>query len=67
MVQSQRGVSEVRPVTFGHQARFHQGLGNILISGKLAPGISIDDFCKEKVVCHEALGGLLKHYERMAA
>ena len=50
-----------------HEARPHQGLGNVSISGVQAPEISIEDFREEDVVCHATLGGLLKHYERKAA
>ena len=50
-----------------HRHRPHQGLGNVPISGGLPPEISLDDFRKESIVCHETLGGLLKHYERKAA
>jgi hypothetical protein len=51
------GYNEFRP---------HQGLDNRPLSGKwpdknepLAEG--------EKIVCHESLGGILRHYERVAA
>ena len=54
-------------LTYYHLRRPHQGLGNVLISGEEAPEVSIEDFRKESVVCHETLGGLLKHYERKAA
>ena len=54
-------------LTYYHRHRPHQGLGNVLISSDLLPEISIDDFRRESVVCHETLGGLLKHYERKAA
>ncbi len=40
---------------------------NVPISGEQAPEISIDDFRKENIACHETLGGPLKHYERKAA
>ena len=39
----------------------------MLISGEVMPEISTADFRRETVVRHEALGGLLKHYERKAA
>ncbi len=42
-----------------HQERNHQGLGNELIEPR--PGSATGE-----VVCHERLGGLLKHYERAA-
>jgi hypothetical protein len=45
----------------------HQGLGNVPIGGELPSDESADDFRMENVVCHERLGGLLKHYERRAA
>jgi putative transposase len=50
-----------------HRHRPHQGLGNVLITGELPPETSVDDFRPEEVVCHESLGGLLKHFERRAA
>jgi putative transposase len=39
-------------LTYYHEFRPHQGLGNVPIS---------------EIVCHDRLGGLLKHYERKAA
>jgi putative transposase len=54
-------------LTYFHQCRPHQGLGNVLIESDLPPPEPIDTFRLEKVVCHESLGGLLKHYERRAA
>jgi putative transposase len=50
-----------------HFRRPHQGLGNVPISGESPPDVSLDDLRKESIVCHETLGGLLKHYERKAA
>ena len=50
-----------------HLRRPHQGLGNVPIGTELPPEESVDDFRLEDVVCHESLGGLLKHYERKAA
>jgi putative transposase len=43
-----------------HEERPHQGLGNVPLSGLLPAADG-------KVVCRERLGGLLKHYERVAA
>lgn len=54
-------------LTYYHRHRPHQGLGNVPISGDSLPEISVDDFQMENIVCHETLGGLLKHYERKAA
>lgn len=54
-------------LTYYHRHRPHQGLGNVPIHGVLASEILIEDFRKEDVVCHETLGGLLRHYERKAA
>lgn len=45
-----------------YEARPHRGLGNVPISAVLAPEVSLDDFRKEDVVCHETLSGLLNHY-----
>lgn len=44
-----------------HTERNHQGLDNRLID-------KVDDFSVEgEVDCHERLGGMLKHYHRVAA
>jgi putative transposase len=48
-------------------ARPHQGLGSVPIDVTLPSPAPIEDFRLEDVVCHEVLGGLLKHYERRAA
>ena len=50
-----------------HTARPHQGLGNVPISASLPPPEPLEGFRLEAVVCHESLGGLLKHFERRAA
>lgn len=50
-----------------HAHRPHQGLGNVPIETALPPPELPEDFRLEDVVCHESLGGLLKHYERRAA
>jgi len=47
--------------------RPHQGLGNVPISASLPPPQPLKSFRLEELVCHERLGGLLKHYERKAA
>jgi transposase InsO family protein len=54
-------------LTYYHRHRPHQGLGNVPINGESLPEISLSDFQLENIVCHETLGGLLKHYERKAA
>jgi putative transposase len=54
-------------LTYYHQFRPHQGIGNVPISGDLPPSEPLDGFQLDDVVCHESLGGLLKHYERRAA
>ena len=54
-------------MTYYHFRRPHQGLGNVPISGELPPEVSLDEFQVDDVVCHETLGGLLKHYERKVA
>jgi putative transposase len=54
-------------LTYYHQLRPHQGIGNVPISGGLLPSEPPEEFQLDDVVCHEALGGLLKHYERQAA
>ncbi len=47
-------------LTHYHVHRPHQGIGNVLIDGDVHIG-------EGKVVVHEQLGGLLKHYHRSAA
>ncbi len=45
----------------------HQGVGNVpsdSADGCVAP---TDEFSPKDVLCHEQLGGLLRHYERKAA
>ena len=54
-------------VSYYHRWRPHQGLGNAPIDIALPSPAPINDFRLEDVVCHESLGGLLKHYERRAA
>jgi len=54
-------------LTYYHQFRPHQGLGNVLINIDLPPPTPIEDFRLEDVVCLESLGGLLRHYVRRAA
>ena len=50
-----------------HSEKPHQGIGNVLILANLPPPAPIESFQLNDVVCHELLGGLLKHYERRAA
>jgi putative transposase len=50
-----------------HKFRPHQGIGNVLITPPTPPPEASDDFQLTDIVCHESLGGLLKHYERRAA
>ena len=63
-------------LTYYHQLRphqglgsvpIHQGLGSVPISSNLPLSEPIEGFRFEDIVCHESLGGLLKHYERRAA
>jgi putative transposase len=54
-------------LTYYHQSRPHQGLGNVPVDTALPPPTPINDFHLEGVVCHETLGGLLRHYQRRAA
>jgi hypothetical protein len=53
--------------TYYHTQRPHRGLGNVPISSLLPPPEPLESLRLEDVVCHESLGGLLKHYERRAA
>jgi putative transposase len=50
-----------------HFQRPHQGLGHVPIGCDLPPPETMREFCLDDVVCHESLGGLLKHFERRAA
>jgi putative transposase len=51
---------------FYNELRPHQSLDNRPLTGNWA---EVDDplSAKEQIVCHEKLGGLLRHYERIAA
>ncbi|HBO44645.1 MAG TPA: hypothetical protein DD670_12080 [Planctomycetaceae bacterium] len=50
-----------------HFQRPYQGLGQVPIGSDLPPAETLEEFCSDDVVCHESLGGLLKHFERPAA
>ena len=50
-----------------HRFRPHQGLGNEVLTMPAQPPTSEDVLAPDDVVCHEWLGGLLKHFERKAA
>ena len=50
-----------------HRFRPHQGLGNALLTEASPPRESVDMTATEHIICHERLGGLLKHYARKAA
>ena len=54
-------------IAYYHSYRPHQGLGNVPISTALPPAEPLEGFRHQDVVCHERLGGLLRHYERKAA
>jgi putative transposase len=54
-------------LTYYHEFRPHQGLGNVPILASVPPPEPLTGFRLEYVECHERLGGLLKHYERNAA
>jgi putative transposase len=51
-----------------HQFRPHQGLGNVRLAERnlLPPELS-EVVPLGEIVCHKSLGGLLRHYERIAA
>jgi putative transposase len=49
-----------------HEERPHQALGNRSPSGTDPPE-EIGTLKLDEIVCHERLGGVLKHYERRAA
>ncbi len=53
-------------LAYYHAARPHQGLENrLILPAKPPPDEQVPDL--KEVVCHERLGGLLKHFERRAA
>ena len=54
-------------LTYYHEFRPHQGLGNVPISGIPDGTEHPIGFRRDHIVCHHRLGGLLKHYERKAA
>jgi len=55
-------------LTYYHRFRPHQGLGNVPIGDAGLPMPEpINRFHLDEIVCHESLGGLLRHYERRAA
>ena len=54
-------------LTYYHRFRPHQGLGNVPILADLPLPEPTEQFQLDDVVCHESLGGLLKHYTRTAA
>jgi putative transposase len=54
-------------LTHYHFQRPHQGLGNAPIDADPPPPAPMEQLSLDDVVCHESLGGLLRHYERRAA
>jgi hypothetical protein len=50
-----------------HRFRPRQGLGNALLTEASPSPKSVDTIATEDIVCHERLGGLLKHYQCKAA
>ena len=54
-------------LTYYHKFRPHQGLGNVPISGIPRGTERPVDFQPDDIVCHDRLGGSLKHYEQKAA
>lgn len=48
-----------------HHFRPHQGIGNVPPEPAHRPTMAMEDAPIGGVVCHEHLGGLLKHYERL--
>jgi len=53
-------------VSFYNEFRPHQGLENRPLSGKW-PDEDVPLTEGEQIICHESLGGILRHYERVAA
>jgi putative transposase len=54
-------------VRYYHELRPHQGLGNVPPTAHGEASTLVDSLPLDDVVCHQRLGGLLKHYERRAA
>jgi hypothetical protein len=54
-------------LSYHHAHRPHQGIGNVLLAQRDLPDVHVDEAIPGEMVCHESLGGLLKHYERKAA
>lgn len=53
-------------VEFYNTLRPHQGVENVPLSGTV-PEQQTSEVDSDEIVCREWLGGVLKHYERMAA
>lgn len=54
-------------LSYYHRFRPHQGVGNVVL-GAHGQSTCLDDVLGPvDVLCHQWLGGLLKHYERRAA
>jgi len=55
-------------LTYYHRFRPHQSLGNVPLgdAGLPPPEPIIGPLRLDDIVCHESLGGLLRHYERAA-
>ena len=50
-----------------HGPRPHQGLGNVPLGTSPSVTEPVERLPVADLLCHERLGGLLKHYERKAA
>jgi putative transposase len=51
-----------------HRWRPHQGLGNVRLEERNLPPPELSEVVPlGEITCHESLGGLLRHYERIAA
>jgi hypothetical protein len=56
----------VEYVRYYHECRPHLGLGNLPPAAS-GPPPEADSLSVEELICHERLGGLLKHHEQRAA
>jgi putative transposase len=54
-------------LTYYHEHRPHQGLGNVPIESRLPTSDRLERFSSDELVCHVQLGGLLKRYEQLKA
>jgi hypothetical protein len=57
----------LEPLYYYHTQRPHQGLGNVPLNHKESLQHLDETEPLGEIVCYESLGGLIKHFERVAA